>query len=163
MGMGMGMAPPQPLDDKGQKIPPWRIPENRLAELGHEGRVLRVEHLRGRRRTAGGTASGHAGRLGVRVPHGRARRDGHGPACWWWCWCWRCACWTGKFAQGQQALQILYMKVEERRLTSSRGSAKAGSFDPMGPGPHHGGGGGGYQGYPQQGCEFFVLTCSIAE
>ncbi|KWU43984.1 eukaryotic type KH-domain (KH-domain type I) [Rhodotorula sp. JG-1b] len=28
MGMGMGMAPAQPLDDKGQKIPPWRIPEN---------------------------------------------------------------------------------------------------------------------------------------
>lgn len=33
----------------------------RLAEFGHEGRVLRVEHLRGRRRTAGGTSSGHAG------------------------------------------------------------------------------------------------------
>lgn len=27
MGMGMGM-PPQPVDDKGNKIPPWRIPEN---------------------------------------------------------------------------------------------------------------------------------------
>ncbi|GAA5987769.1 hypothetical protein JCM10908_007205 [Rhodotorula pacifica] len=27
-GMGMGMSPGQPLDDKGQKIPPWRIPEN---------------------------------------------------------------------------------------------------------------------------------------